>query len=138
MAERKSPSEEALNVIDSIATNDSSKEIVDAIKAAFYSKAMNKLENEKREVNQKFFDADRDDMKYVKTDLPKKAKDSVEKTRQNDKLLATGDAAAGNIEPATQYKGEPDAGMGWMNKLGKPMKPWGGDRRPGVGPGAGV
>ena len=127
------PSQEARAALDTIATSSSSKEIVDAISAAFYAKAMTKVEDMKKNMSDDVFKNARkpEEMKYVKTALSKGAKDA-EAQRQNDQLLATGQHAAGGLEPATQYKGDGVGAAGWMNpKSSKvPSKGWGGDRRP--------
>ena len=128
-----SPSQEAFDALDAIATNGSSKEIVDAIRAAFYSKAMQRVAEKKKDMGDPIFNNAKsaEEMKYVKTALAKSPKDAEAK-RQNDELLATGQHAAGGLEPATQYKGDGVGAQGWMNpKSSKvPSKSWAGDRRP--------
>ena len=148
------PSQEARAALDTIATSSSSKEIVDAISAAFYAKAMTKVEDMKKNMSDDVFKNARkpEEMKYVKTALSKGAKDA-EAQRQNDQLLATGQHAAGGVEAATQYRGNGVGANGWMNPPeGKTTpRPYAGDRRPNraggpefpfydgtVGPGAGV
>ena len=134
------PSKAAYDALDSIVTDSSSKEIVDAIRAAFYSKAMDKLDDARKDAASRIFDkaVAAQDMEHVEAKLPKETEDKRAK-EVKDTLQKTGEHGRGGIEYATQYKGEPDVGMGWMQPLGKPMKPWGGDRRQGfIPPGGGV
>ena len=119
------------SVVDQIATSKDSQEILDKIKTALYAKALERLEQKKSEVNNKFlFGKHRDEMKGVKTPYSEYP-DQAEKKRQND-MLNSGENpnAAGGIEMVTQYQGQERGAMGHFNPIGVPTRPFAGDRRP--------
>ena len=119
------------SVVDTIATTNDSKEILDQIKDNLYRKALERLEDKKKEVNNKFlFGKHRDEIKGVKTPYSEYPDQAVKK-RQND-MLNSGENpnAAGGIEMVTQYQGQERGAMGHMNPIGVPTRPFSGSPRP--------
>lgn len=127
------PSQEALAALDTIVTSSSSREIVDAIRNAFYVKALDKLDAKRKDMGDDLFRGAKpaEEMGYVASKMPKAGKDA-QADAANNVALKTGQHAAGGLEPATQYKGNGVGANGWMNPPeGKTTpRPWGGDRRP--------
>ena len=128
----------AKQIVDQIASGESPQEITQTVSSAYYSAAMERVEDFKAVVGSNFFE-DLEDrfkgpserMKSINDRKVAATKDSVEKKRQNDELLKTGENAAGGPE-ADMYPGEtPKRGaMGHMNPKGVPQRSYAGDRRP--------
>lgn len=129
----------ARQLVNKLVTSDNSKEIVDALKDALYTKAMERLEQKKKEkASDMLFGKKRDEMEYVDAKLPKGAADKRAEF-DNDTLLKTGENAAGSVEPDAYVGPTPERGaMGWMNPKGVPQRQYSGDRRKGVSGGCGM
>jgi hypothetical protein len=128
------------SVVDEIATSKDSQEILDKIKSTLFAKALERIEQKKSEVNNKFlFGKHRDEMKGVKTPYSEYPDQAVKK-RQNDMLNSGENPNAAGGPEVDGYPGETPApaAQGWMNPRGIPQTSYSGDRRKGVGPGAGM
>ena len=135
-------SQTARMIVDLIASGAGPNEVREAINTGLFETSMDCMDDYKQVVGDRFFDEAADvvtkgakaamPMTSVKKEKLARAPKDAQAKRQNDELLATGQHAAGGIEPATQFRGNGVGANGWMNPPeGKTTpRPYGGDRRP--------
>ena len=133
-------------IVDLIASGAGPNEVREAINTGLFEASVECIDTYKEVVGDRFFDEAADvvtkgakkamPMEKAKGKMPKGYEQSAEAKRQNNSLLATGENAAGGVEPAAYYKGRKKSAQGWMNPLGEPERAFGGDTRPNKAGGA--